>query len=147
MSEGRSGGQDPNQAGPSWWSSQKRRKTYEEEARGTASEERLGRARQGRYCRRRTSGQRTRALGLPASREGGAWWLGVGWLAAGCSTCLAVLQSAEAVSQWLATFQLQLYAPNFTGAGYDLPTISRMTPEVSHTPWVVIPSPCPRASP
>lgn len=42
-----------------------------------------------------------------------------------------VLQSAEAVSQWLATFQLQLYAPNFTSAGYDLPTISRMTPEVS----------------
>ncbi|XP_040829455.1 caskin-1 isoform X1 [Ochotona curzoniae] len=38
-------------------------------------------------------------------------------------------KSAEAVSQWLATFQLQLYAPNFTGAGYDLPTISRMTPE------------------
>ncbi|XP_021107109.1 caskin-1 isoform X2 [Heterocephalus glaber] len=37
--------------------------------------------------------------------------------------------SAEAVSQWLATFQLQLYAPNFTSAGYDLPTISRMTPE------------------
>lgn len=43
-----------------------------------------------------------------------------------------VLQSAEAVSQWLATFQLQLYAPNFTSAGYDLPTISRMTPEVSY---------------
>lgn len=42
-----------------------------------------------------------------------------------------VFQSAEAVSQWLATFQLQLYAPNFTSAGYDLPTISRMTPEVS----------------
>ncbi|XP_049624351.1 caskin-1 isoform X2 [Suncus etruscus] len=38
-------------------------------------------------------------------------------------------KSAEAVSQWLATFQLQLYAPNFVGAGYDLPTISRMTPE------------------
>ncbi|XP_006893912.1 PREDICTED: caskin-1 [Elephantulus edwardii] len=38
-------------------------------------------------------------------------------------------KSAEAVSQWLATFQLQLYAPNFISAGYDLPTISRMTPE------------------
>uniref|UniRef100_A0A8C7C3S4 Caskin-1 n=1 Tax=Neovison vison TaxID=452646 RepID=A0A8C7C3S4_NEOVI len=38
-------------------------------------------------------------------------------------------KSAEAVSQWLSTFQLQLYAPNFVGAGYDLPTISRMTPE------------------
>lgn len=43
-----------------------------------------------------------------------------------------VFQSAEAVSQWLSTFQLQLYAPNFVGAGYDLPTISRMTPEVRH---------------
>lgn len=42
-----------------------------------------------------------------------------------------VFQSAEAVGQWLATFQLQLYAPNFISAGYDLPTISRMTPEVS----------------
>ncbi|MXQ80821.1 hypothetical protein E5288_WYG009154 [Bos mutus] len=40
-----------------------------------------------------------------------------------------VFQGAEAVSQWLATFQLQLYAPNFISAGYDLPTISRMTPE------------------
>uniref|UniRef100_A0A8P0TP55 CASK interacting protein 1 n=1 Tax=Canis lupus familiaris TaxID=9615 RepID=A0A8P0TP55_CANLF len=38
-------------------------------------------------------------------------------------------KSAEAVSQWLATFQLQLYASNFISAGYDLPTISRMTPE------------------
>ncbi|KAL2766612.1 caskin-1 [Daubentonia madagascariensis] len=38
-------------------------------------------------------------------------------------------KSAEAVSQWLATFQLQLYTPNFVSAGYDLPTISRMTPE------------------
>ncbi|KAG8506402.1 Caskin-1 [Galemys pyrenaicus] len=38
-------------------------------------------------------------------------------------------KSAEAVGRWLATFQLQLYAPNFVGAGYDLPTISRMTPE------------------
>ncbi|XP_037363676.1 caskin-1 [Talpa occidentalis] len=38
-------------------------------------------------------------------------------------------KSAEAVGRWLATFQLQLYAPHFTRAGYDLPTISRMTPE------------------
>ncbi|ELW67817.1 Caskin-1 [Tupaia chinensis] len=37
--------------------------------------------------------------------------------------------SAEAFGQWLATFQLQLYAPHFVSAGYDLPTISRMTPE------------------
>ncbi|KAL4676154.1 hypothetical protein H8959_010299 [Pygathrix nigripes] len=38
-------------------------------------------------------------------------------------------KSTEAVSQWLTAFQLQLYAPNFISAGYDLPTISRMTPE------------------
>ncbi|XP_023056622.2 caskin-1-like, partial [Piliocolobus tephrosceles] len=38
-------------------------------------------------------------------------------------------KSAEAVSQWLTAFQLQLYTPNFISAGYDLPTISRMTPE------------------
>ncbi|KAJ7306094.1 hypothetical protein JRQ81_010460 [Phrynocephalus forsythii] len=38
-------------------------------------------------------------------------------------------KSAEAVYQWLCKFQLQLYAPNFINAGYDIPTISRMTPE------------------
>uniref|UniRef100_A0A8C8BDF9 CASK interacting protein 1 n=1 Tax=Otus sunia TaxID=257818 RepID=A0A8C8BDF9_9STRI len=38
-------------------------------------------------------------------------------------------QSSEAVYQWLCKFQLQLYAPNFINAGYDITTISRMTPE------------------
>ncbi|XP_019397403.1 PREDICTED: caskin-1 isoform X1 [Crocodylus porosus] len=38
-------------------------------------------------------------------------------------------KSSEAVYQWLYKFQLQLYAPNFINAGYDIPTISRMTPE------------------
>ncbi|KAF3846945.1 hypothetical protein F7725_004023 [Dissostichus mawsoni] len=38
-------------------------------------------------------------------------------------------KSSEAVVQWLSDFQLQVYAPNFLSAGYDLPTISRMTPE------------------
>ncbi|XP_061456028.1 caskin-1 isoform X2 [Rhineura floridana] len=38
-------------------------------------------------------------------------------------------KSSEAVYQWLCKFQLQLYAPNFINAGYDIPTISRMTPE------------------
>uniref|UniRef100_A0A8D0H2Z9 CASK interacting protein 1 n=1 Tax=Sphenodon punctatus TaxID=8508 RepID=A0A8D0H2Z9_SPHPU len=38
-------------------------------------------------------------------------------------------QSSEAVYQWLCKFQLQLYASNFINAGYDVPTISRMTPE------------------
>ncbi|XP_069503438.1 caskin-1 isoform X1 [Ambystoma mexicanum] len=38
-------------------------------------------------------------------------------------------KSSEVVFQWLCKFQLQLYAPNFINSGYDLPTISRMTPE------------------
>uniref|UniRef100_A0A8C4K694 Caskin-2 n=1 Tax=Dromaius novaehollandiae TaxID=8790 RepID=A0A8C4K694_DRONO len=38
-------------------------------------------------------------------------------------------KSSEAVYQWLCKFQLQLYAPNFINAGYDITTISRMTPE------------------
>ncbi|KAM7372685.1 hypothetical protein PAMP_009834 [Pampus punctatissimus] len=38
-------------------------------------------------------------------------------------------KSSEAIVQWLNDFQLQVYAPHFLGAGYDLPTISRMTPE------------------
>nr|XP_060642477.1 caskin-1 isoform X1 [Anolis sagrei ordinatus] len=38
-------------------------------------------------------------------------------------------KSSEAVYQWLCKFQLQLYAPHFINAGYDIPTISRMTPE------------------
>ncbi|XP_048349279.1 caskin-1 isoform X3 [Sphaerodactylus townsendi] len=38
-------------------------------------------------------------------------------------------KSSEALFQWLCKFQLQLYASNFINAGYDLPTVSRMTPE------------------
>ncbi|NXN01208.1 CSKI1 protein, partial [Sylvia borin] len=38
-------------------------------------------------------------------------------------------KTSEAVYQWLCKFQLQLYAPNFINAGYDITTISRMTPE------------------
>ncbi|XP_076207215.1 caskin-1 isoform X2 [Aptenodytes patagonicus] len=38
-------------------------------------------------------------------------------------------KSSETVYQWLCKFQLQLYAPNFINAGYDITTISRMTPE------------------
>uniref|UniRef100_A0A3B4C9L0 CASK interacting protein 1 n=1 Tax=Pygocentrus nattereri TaxID=42514 RepID=A0A3B4C9L0_PYGNA len=38
-------------------------------------------------------------------------------------------RSSEAVIEWLSEFQLQVYAPNFINAGYDIPTISRMTPE------------------
>uniref|UniRef100_A0A4W3HKW2 CASK interacting protein 1 n=1 Tax=Callorhinchus milii TaxID=7868 RepID=A0A4W3HKW2_CALMI len=39
------------------------------------------------------------------------------------------IQSPETVFNWLSEFQLQQYAPNFINAGYDIPTISRMTPE------------------
>ncbi|MCJ8739538.1 hypothetical protein PDJAM_G00048420 [Pangasius djambal] len=38
-------------------------------------------------------------------------------------------KSSEAVIEWLSEFQLQLYAPYFISAGYDIYTISRMTPE------------------
>uniref|UniRef100_A0A671L841 Caskin-2 n=1 Tax=Sinocyclocheilus anshuiensis TaxID=1608454 RepID=A0A671L841_9TELE len=36
---------------------------------------------------------------------------------------------AEAIYQWLCEFQLEQYTSNFLTAGYDVPTISRMTPE------------------
>eukprot|EP00062_Callorhinchus_milii_P020475 gi/632976165/ref/XP_007904644.1/ PREDICTED: caskin-1 [Callorhinchus milii] len=39
------------------------------------------------------------------------------------------VKSPETVFNWLSEFQLQQYAPNFINAGYDIPTISRMTPE------------------
>lgn len=42
-----------------------------------------------------------------------------------------VLQDAEAIFQWLSDFQLEQYTASFVSAGYDVPTISRMTPEVS----------------
>ncbi|XP_040032486.2 caskin-2 isoform X2 [Gasterosteus aculeatus] len=38
-------------------------------------------------------------------------------------------KDAEAIYQWLDGFQLQQYTSNFIHAGYDVPTISRMTPE------------------
>ncbi|KAF4092224.1 hypothetical protein AMELA_G00018440 [Ameiurus melas] len=38
-------------------------------------------------------------------------------------------QDAEAIYQWLCEFQLEQYTCNFLNAGYDVPTISRMTPE------------------
>uniref|UniRef100_A0A8C1X961 Caskin-2 n=1 Tax=Cyprinus carpio TaxID=7962 RepID=A0A8C1X961_CYPCA len=46
--------------------------------------------------------------------------------------CLHVFyhcQDAEAIYQWLSEFQLEQYTANFLTAGYDVPTISRMTPE------------------
>ncbi|XP_068439352.1 caskin-2-like [Clinocottus analis] len=38
-------------------------------------------------------------------------------------------KDSEAIYQWLYEFQLQQYTSNFISAGYDVPTISRMTPE------------------
>ncbi|XP_038564524.1 caskin-2-like isoform X3 [Micropterus salmoides] len=38
-------------------------------------------------------------------------------------------KDAEAIYQWLSEFQLEQYTGNFITAGYDVPTISRMTPE------------------
>ncbi|XP_048869211.1 caskin-2-like isoform X5 [Brienomyrus brachyistius] len=38
-------------------------------------------------------------------------------------------RDAEAIYQWLSEFQLEQYTGNFLSAGYDVPTISRMTPE------------------
>ncbi|XP_069021537.1 caskin-2-like isoform X1 [Embiotoca jacksoni] len=38
-------------------------------------------------------------------------------------------KDAEAIYQWLSDFQLDQYTANFLSAGYDVPTISRMTPE------------------
>ncbi|KAM6957122.1 caskin-2 [Aplochiton taeniatus] len=38
-------------------------------------------------------------------------------------------KDTEAIFQWLRDFQLEHYTSNFIHAGYDVPTISRMTPE------------------
>ncbi|XP_074870945.1 caskin-2 isoform X2 [Carettochelys insculpta] len=38
-------------------------------------------------------------------------------------------KDAEAIYNWLSEFQLEFYTANFLSAGYDVPTISRMTPE------------------
>ncbi|XP_041744785.1 caskin-2 isoform X2 [Coregonus clupeaformis] len=38
-------------------------------------------------------------------------------------------RDSEAIYQWLREFQLESYTANFLTTGYDVPTISRMTPE------------------
>ncbi|CAI5659762.1 caskin-2-like isoform X3 [Oreochromis aureus] len=38
-------------------------------------------------------------------------------------------KDSEAIYQWLCGFQLEQYTSSFISAGYDVPTISRMTPE------------------
>ncbi|XP_067912624.1 caskin-1 isoform X5 [Heterodontus francisci] len=47
-------------------------------------------------------------------------------------------KSPETVFNWLSEFQLQQYAANFINAGYDIPTISRMTPENDLMEWLSI---------
>lgn len=45
-------------------------------------------------------------------------------------------QDAQAIYNWLSEFQLEGYTAHFLQAGYDVPTISRMTPEVgTHRGW------------
>uniref|UniRef100_A0A670JHN3 CASK interacting protein 1 n=1 Tax=Podarcis muralis TaxID=64176 RepID=A0A670JHN3_PODMU len=67
-------------------------------------------------------------LALPFSRvQGRKFASGLKIAVNNCSS--PCCQSSEAVYQWLYKFQLQLYASNFINAGYDIPTISRMTPE------------------
>ncbi|XP_049320598.1 caskin-2 isoform X1 [Astyanax mexicanus] len=46
-----------------------------------------------------------------------------------CPQQLLEGRDAEAIYQWLSEFQLEHYTANFLTAGYDVPTISRMTPE------------------
>jgi len=40
------------------------------------------------------------------------------------------LQTHDAVYRWLSSVRLERYYQLFADAGYDLPTVSRMTPEV-----------------
>uniref|UniRef100_A0A3B3UIX4 CASK interacting protein 2 n=1 Tax=Poecilia latipinna TaxID=48699 RepID=A0A3B3UIX4_9TELE len=51
------------------------------------------------------------------------------WIRTGFGLPDSVSQDADAIFQWLSDFQLQQYTGNFLSAGYDVPTISRMTPE------------------
>ncbi|XP_029456382.1 caskin-2 isoform X2 [Rhinatrema bivittatum] len=46
-----------------------------------------------------------------------------------CPEQLLEGKDAKAIYSWLSEFQLQMYTANFVNAGYDVPTISRMTPE------------------
>uniref|UniRef100_A0A8C1P2T2 Caskin-2 n=1 Tax=Cyprinus carpio TaxID=7962 RepID=A0A8C1P2T2_CYPCA len=47
----------------------------------------------------------------------------------GSGHLFSLCSDAEAIYQWLCEFQLEQYTSNFLTAGYDVPTISRMTPE------------------
>ncbi|CAL8286977.1 unnamed protein product [Boreogadus saida] len=44
-------------------------------------------------------------------------------------------KDAEVIYLWLREFQLEQYTGNFINSGYDVPTISRMTPEILTLSW------------
>ena len=46
---------------------------------------------------------------------------------------LCLRQADNAVYRWLSSVHLERYYQLFADAGYDLPTVSRMTPEVDFT--------------
>ncbi|XP_064858733.1 caskin-2-like isoform X2 [Oncorhynchus nerka] len=46
-----------------------------------------------------------------------------------CPDMVLVGSDSEAIYQWLCEFQLESYTANFLTAGYDVLTVSRMTPE------------------
>ncbi|XP_055745721.1 caskin-2-like isoform X2 [Salvelinus fontinalis] len=46
-----------------------------------------------------------------------------------CPDIVLVGSDSEAIYQWLCEFQLESYTANFLTAGYDVLTVSRMTPE------------------
>ena len=41
-----------------------------------------------------------------------------------------LLQDSEVLNAWLTDFHFEEYYQLFINAGYDMPTVSRMTPEV-----------------
>lgn len=57
-----------------------------------------------------------------------------------CNSVPLSAQDSEAIYQWLCEFQLEHYTSNFISAGYDVPTISRMTPEVTAPFFSLLPS-------
>lgn len=71
----------------------------------------------------------------------GGWnrWLGHGLGSSSVGSALLTSasapmpQDAQAIHNWLSEFQLEGYTAHFLQAGYDVPTISRMTPEVGAT--------------
>ena len=46
--------------------------------------------------------------------------------------CTVYLQDTEVLRAWLEGLHFEEYYNMFVNAGYDMPTISRMTPEVGY---------------